>query len=452
MAQQFGLRSSLNLADVENRNECLDRLKIDKNDLSLLHETSDAGLVNADYLAMQGLSGNVEQQLASINTSLEAGAVSVDAKISRNGSSGVGNLTVPTLAIDRPATTTGITIYGPSTASFFSPASASGFSAGAEYKLGPVGATTATVSGLRHDGTLLDWGDYYAPYKYDLQVQQEPSWTNKRVPLYLPPPSQIAGNVRWFDTEHSSFVLDGSDGVEQWQDVLGRGNAVQTTAARRPVKTDNYLFDKPGVVFDPEDSQFLDLGNLSGLFPEGATAIIVATIGDPSVPIGRTAYNLLGSLDDNTALWRQGIGSGNGRFGLFTKSIQNGFPQAMPDNGTYIFTVQASQTLGLTIRSNSALSGAISNERTLQVVYDPGNAYTIGAPNRSSTSGFFRGAVYAIALFNRVLTTREVRTMEEYFAWRYDFTYDPSRTQPIELETGVDLTTEGDVNFVLGGS
>jgi hypothetical protein len=48
------------------------------------------------------------------------------------------------------------------------------------------------------------------------------------------------------------------------------------------------------------------------------------------------------------------------------------------------------------------------------------------------------------------LSTKELRSVEEYFAWRYDAIYDPDRIQPVELENGQPLETEGGINFVLG--
>jgi hypothetical protein len=44
------------------------------------------------------------------------------------------------------------------------------------------------------------------------------------------------------------------------------------------------------------------------------------------------------------------------------------------------------------------------------------------------------GDIYSLALFNRVLTDKELRTVEEYFAWRYDGVYDPDGNQKLQLE------------------
>jgi hypothetical protein len=55
-----------------------------------------------------------------------------------------------------------------------------------------------------------------------------------------------------------------------------------------------------------------------------------------------------------------------------------------------------------------------------------------------------------MAFFNRILPAKELRSIEEYFAWRYDFVFDPDRTQSLELEDGNTLDTEGGSAFYLG--
>jgi hypothetical protein len=91
-----------------------------------------------------------------------------------------------------------------------------------------------------------------------------------------------------------------------------------------------------------------------------------------------------------------------------------------------------------------------------QLDYEPGSGFTYDATGefivgRSvSTAGAFTGDIYAICIFDRILTDQELATIEEYFAWRYDFVYDPSRTQTLELEAGGDIQDEFDNAFVFG--
>jgi hypothetical protein len=444
MAQQYGFRASNNLLEVLDRNACWDNLGIDRRDLLLLVGTSAAGVVPGDYQAIIGLTGNLESQIVATASGASVLPSSLSLKLSKNGDTVLGNLFANIVNNDRPYFDAGNTIYGPSTASFFSPANASGFSSGAQYKLGPVKADTTTVSGLNYTGIAPLWSDYFVRYKQYLQVQEQPSWTVRRSPLYLPPPSTISSNVLWLDAEYSSFDLDGS-AVGQWRDVLGRAVAVQRTAASKPSLVPNRRNNKPGVVFDGSNDS-LSFGDLSGQFPSAATVIVVATLGETPAR-GDADYNLIGTFNNGNNRWRGA--TGNGAFGLFSSAVLTGFPETMPANGTYVFSVQASQALGITLRTNSIETHERSNQFATNFTYNAGTVYTIGA-NAGGTGGFFAGTMYAVAMFNAVLSEKELRTMEEYFAWRFDYVFDPDRSQTVELEDETLLTDESSGNITLG--
>ena len=443
MAQQYGFRASSNLSEVQDRNACWDNLGINRNDLPLLVGTSAAGVTSADYAAIIGLTSSLEGQIVATASGSSSTLSILQGKIAKTGDSSIGNIFAAIVNNDRPYANAANTIFGPSTASFFSPVNASGFTSGAQYKLGPVVTTTSTISGFNYDGIAPSWNDYYVRYKQYLAIQEQPSWTQRRSPLYLAPPSQFEGNALWLDSEFSTFVQD--TGVKQWRDVLGRGGAIQDTAANQPTLVANRLNGKPGIVFDGSNDS-LRLGNIGGLFPSAVTFIVLLTIGEPNAR-GDTDYNILGTLNNISNRWRDG--TGNGSFGLFTSTLQNGFPERMPANGTYVMTVQASQALGLSIRINSLQTGIRSNRFVASIAYDPGTVYVVGA-NANATGGFFGGTLYSMAFFNKILSEKELRSIEEYFAWRYDYVYDPDRSQTLDLEDSNSLDTEGGVAFVLG--
>ena len=444
MAQQYGFRASSNLSEVQDRNACWDNLGINRNDLPLLVGTSAAGVTSADYAAIIGLTSSLESQIVATVSGSSSTLSLLQGKISKNGDSGIGSLFADIVSNDRPYADSANSIYGPSIDSFFSPANASGFVSGAEYKLGPVVTTTSTISGFNYNGIAPSWNNYYVKYKQYLGIQEEPSWTQRRSPLYLAPPSQFAGNALWLDSEFSTFVESGS-GIGQWRDVLGRGTAIQETTANQPTLVPNRLNGKPGIVFDGSND-FLSFGNIGGLFPTAATFIVAFTIGEPGARVD-SDYNILGSLNNTGNRWRGATGAG--AFGLFTSTLQSGFPELMPANGTYVMTVQASQALGLSIRINSLQTGIRSNRFVASIAYDPGTVYVVGA-NATATGGFFGGTLYSMAFFNKILSGKELRSIEEYFAWRYDYVYDPDRSQTLDLEDSNSLDTEGGVAFVLG--
>ena len=445
MTQQYGFRATSNLSEVLDRNTCLDNLAIDRRDLALLVGTSDSGVTESDYQAIIGLTSNLEQQIIVLASGTTAILSSLLNKASRFGDTFTGSIFASGINNDRPYYNSANTIYGPSTASFFSPANAGGFVSGAQYKLGPVFASTTVVSGLTFNGTAPAWNNYFVRYKQYLRFTENATSTIKQAPLYLAPPSSLSSNKLWLDAEFSSFVQGTSGQVEQWQDVLGRGAATQSTVANRPTRTLNLRNGKPGVVFDGAN-HFLSLGNLAALFPSAATVIIVAAIGEPNVR-GDADYNLFSTLNNTAVRWKAGGASGS--LGAFTSTVQTDFPAVMPANGTYVFTVRASQSLGLSVRTNSLETATRSNAFITQATYAAGDTYVLGA-NANGSAGFLNGTIFSMALFDTVLTDKELRSVEEYFAWRFDYVFDPDRTQAIELEDNQPLETEGGVTTLLG--
>jgi len=421
MLQQYGFRASLNLTEIVSKDACLDSLGIDRSDLPLLEGTSSAGVAAKDYQAIIGLKSNLELQMVPLISGSTSFTASLSGKASRFGDTFTGPIAAGIVNNDRPYYNSSLAILGPSTASYFSPATTSGFSSGGQYKLGPVYATNTTISGFNFTGSTRSWNNYFVRYKQYAQITQDSTSAVATVPLYLAPPVTLSSNKVWLDAEYSSFVTDANGVVEQWQDVYGRANAVQSTFANRPILTSNLRYDKPGVVFDGV-TDFLSLGNLGGLFPTAATAIIVATVG--SGVTTDTDYNIFGTLSNTANRWRTATTSG--AFGIFTSTVQTGFPAPMPASGTFVFTVSASNALGLELRTDSVVTASKYNSPTVQVTYAGGTAYTIGA-NADGSAGFFNGTIYAIALFDQVLTGKELRSMEEYFAWRYGFVADPDR-------------------------
>jgi hypothetical protein len=105
-------------------------------------------------------------------------------------------------------------------------------------------------------------------------------------------------------------------------------------------------------------------------------------------------------------------------------------------NGTFTFAIRISSAYGLEIRKNSERI----NYKSSGFAYTGGDTYILGS-TAGNTVGRMNGDIYSFALFNRVLSDKELRTVEEYFAWRYDAVYDPDREQKLQLEdfTTIDL-------------
>jgi hypothetical protein len=427
MTQQYGFRTTNNLSEALDKNACLDNLGIDRRDLALLEGTSDAGVTKADYQAIIGLAGNLEQQIVTLSGFAAAQIANINTRASVSGATFTGSIFAEIINNDRPYTTQSGIIIGPSTASYFSPSSNGLFSSGAEYKLGPVTAGTIQSSGVNYTGETRQWDSRFVRYKRYVRLQEEPSWTVCNVPLFLPPPTSVSGCVTWLDAEFSAVELDDNDGVVQWRGVNGTSTALQATAANRPVYVTNVLNGKPAIRFDGNNDNLL-LGNLGALFPAAATVVMKVRVLDSN-------YNIFSTLNNSSCRWNDG--ARNADFGVFTSAVQNNMALGvMPNNGTFTFAVRASAAYGLEIRKNGI---GLEYKRT-GFTYSGGSAYILGAA--LGGGGAMNGDIYSFALFNRVLSDRELRTVEEYFAWRYDGVYDPDRLQELQLEDFASIDLE----------
>lgn len=418
MAQQYGFRAANSLSEVLDNNICLDNLGVDRRDLALLVGTSDSGVTENDYQAIIGLSSQLEAQIATLSGFSIAQLSGMVPKATITGDTFTGNVGAGFVSNDRPYVTPAGSIVGPSTASYFSPVASGLFATGGEYKLGPVTAATVTSSGFNYTGSVNQWNNYYSRYKQFAQFQEQPSWTVRKSPLFLPPPIALSGCTLWLDAEFSAFQLDGSNGVEQWKGIDNGPVAVQSTTAERPIYTANVLNGKPAIRFDGINDS-LSLGNFGYSFSTAATVVIKARVLDDN-------YNILGTLSNTSNRWNAGIGAGN--FGLFTTTIQSGFPANAEFNGTFTFTVRASTDFGLEVRKN----GIRQDYKATGFTYTGGDTFFLG--KSGGGSGYLNGDIHSMAFFNRVLSDKEVRTVEEYFAWRYDGVYDPDRAQVLQLE------------------
>lgn len=430
MAQQYGFRAASNLSEVLDKNVCLDNLGIDRRDLALLVGTSNAGVTEGDYQAIIGLASNLEQQIVTLTGYASSQLASISTKASRFGDTFTGAIFANIISNDRPYTTQASGIIGPSTVSYFSPSASGLFSTGGEYKLGPVTAGTIQSSGVNYTGSLAQWNNRFVRYKNFVRAQEQPSWTVRRVPLFLPPPTAISGCVMWLDAEFSEVRLDESNGVMEWKGIGGGPLAVQTTAANRPIYTPNVMNGKPAIRFDGS-SDSLTLGNLGYLAPSGATVVMKVRVLDGD-------YNIFSTLNNASCRWNDG--GRNIDLGAFTTAIQANMAAGLAEiNGTYTLAIRVSQAYGLEIRENSV---RIDYKNT-GFTYSPGDTYLLGiAPGGG---GAMNGDIHSFAFFNRVLSDKEVRTVEEYFAWRYDGVYDPDRVQVLQLEDFASIELEDSV-------
>ena len=419
MTQQYGFRASNNLSEALDKNACWDNLSIDRKDLPLLVGTSASGVTSNDYQAIIGLTSNLESQLVTLSGLALAQSSGLSLKVRNDGDTFTGSINADFVDNDRPYVTQSGAIIGPSTVSYFSPASGGVFSSGGEYKLGPVTAATVTTSGLNYTGTTQPWTNRLVQSDIVARVQEQPSWTSRNVPLFLGPPTFFDGCVLWLDTEFSAITLSSGDPavgfpsgesvVTAWQGVDGGPSAFQADPGDAPTWVPSGLGGKPAIRFlgleaDP-GPDWLGLRNLGYLTPSGATVVIRTTINNDSV------YNIFSTLNNTANSWNTGSGIGN--FGVFTTTRQLSFPSGMPSGGTHTFSIRASQSYGLEVRRN----GSRQDYKASGFTYTGGDAWNIGSS--ANNSPYYAGDFYAMAVFNRVLSDKEVGTVEQYFIQRF---------------------------------
>lgn len=444
MVQKYGLRASSNLSDVESRDAAWDNLGFNRSDLAILVNTANAGVSNDDYVNCSGLKYYLEEQVVGVQTRASSINSQMALRATASGDSFGGSLYADTVNNDRAYADASNFIYSTSRNSYFSTTNSAGnYAQGGQYLIGPVRSTTTTASGVNFVGDTKDFSSRFVQYKQYLQVQESPSWNTRFVPTYLAPPDSYASNIFWLDTEYSSFTLDGSNNVSAWDDVLSRGSAVQSSSSLRPSFVTGVLNNKPGVRFDGSND-LLTIADGAITAANEATVVVVAKVLDSD-------YNILGNVPNSAIRWRSSS-DGNGKLGLFVKAAGTSttpledVPTNLPVNGTLIFSFRINKTAGLEFGINkqrfSLFSGASFD------FVNSGTFYLGGAPS----GGTLNGDVYAVAIFNELLSDENLSSIEEYFAWRFNFVYDPSRFQPIEaeLESLGDFLTEDGTPFEIG--
>ena len=281
-------------------------------------------------------------------------------------------------------------------------------------------ATTLTAAGAAFDNTTAtDWSSRYVKYKQYLVLKTEDGTTDQYVPTYLAPPTVF--KVTCFGSTASTALLRLTALIKF---LSGRTFLIavlsQTTSASQPTYTTNLLNGKPGVVF--AGSQSLTTAELHPLVPQAATVVTIFRIAD-------TSYNILGTTNSIQIV-------GGKRTVMVTlvclRRLLRLIFRWYAAVGNYYSSIRISQTYGIEFLLNSY---AIDYEPSSGFTYDSTGEFIVG--RSASTAGSFTGDIYAICIFDRILSDQELATIEEYFAWRYDFVYDPSRTQTLELELAV---------------
>ena len=148
----------------------------------------------------------------------------------------------------------------------------------------------------------------------------------------VPPESFDTTNLTVWLKDAGLTGLGDNDPVSTWADSSGNGlDAIQGTAAYRPLYKTNILNGYPVVRFDGSDD-YLDLGDISGHFGSVGSLFVVCYLNSASL------YNIYTSLDASDTWWRYDS-DGNGYMGVFRSARIEGYPATMPTSGWHIMTL-----------------------------------------------------------------------------------------------------------------
>lgn len=235
------------------------------------------------------------------------------------------------------------------------------------------------------------------------------------------PVNGIRNLVAWYETtSQASFdsTIDNGVAVSSWYDIspsVNKSNATQTTAANRPVYTENDINSLPTLKFTATSSQFLNLPN--GTVPYNNspyTVFIVAKIDKSCV----ASCNLIssGNPSANQANSFHYINASSGVGGL-----QNGWYSAnaatssstLPINPPHIATFYYNQSVRRIIFNG--LEQTIAGTPTI----NNQSAAENNMIGRSLTTAYLDGSIAEIIIFNRALMAEEIDSIESYLSKKW---------------------------------
>ncbi|MBT5855318.1 hypothetical protein HOH87_01625, partial [bacterium] len=258
-----------------------------------------------------------------------------------------------------------------------------------------------------------------------------------------PTPSSIdavSSNIRvWLDasaTGNSGVAMmeqDESGNVSKWLDISGNGNhAIQDTVSKQPNYQPNVVNDLPGIVFTEGNIDELSMGVITTQFPTEGSVIVVAEIDNDDT------YDLLSNYP-NSPLTR--ASDGNGDAGVFRTSILTDTPTNVPSADTHIFVTRSSSS-AYTIN----LDGAI--EYNGGGNYNPGNTSSKYLLSRSGAS--LEGKILEVLIFDKYLSDTELANINSDLTSKWVSPTGHFDNGTAEISADLDLTSEGDGNFVIG--
>ena len=223
-------------------------------------------------------------------------------------------------------------------------------------------------------------------------------------------PTQVAAMAYWLKGSGITGLANGA-AVARWPDSSGNGHdATQTTASLQAIYIANALNGKPAVRFNGT-SQYLTLGDLSSVFPTGATLFIVATYGgvQNQCLYSSSSYDSTSQVGDDFSYFQSG---NDGYFSQFRTPRTAAYGTPMPSTGSNLFSiVSGPSTWEMWV--NQVDKGSVSS------TFAPGTSHLIGHSNNATNSVFLLGDISEIIAYSAALSQADRQNVEGYLRAQY---------------------------------
>lgn len=226
-------------------------------------------------------------------------------------------------------------------------------------------------------------------------------------------PTDILNCQLWLDSSDSSTItLDGSNNVSQWNDKSGNDyHATQVSPSFRPEYSLNAYNNKPGIIFNGTSEWFAD----HSVAPIGENPYTLFLVCRPDSNISPQDDSIISfqdiSFSTNQGKWEIRI---DGILKYYDSS------EHAIDSNSWLDT----QFVLSAIANNSSIDGyingtqgnlmptAISSLPTNQVYFSIGQEFD----GITTPSNWFKGIIFEIILFNKILINNQRESMENYLS------------------------------------
>jgi prepilin-type N-terminal cleavage/methylation domain-containing protein len=233
------------------------------------------------------------------------------------------------------------------------------------------------------------------------------------------PVNGIKNLVAWYETtSQASFdsAIDNGVAISTWYDIspsVNKINATQTTAANRPIYTENDINSLPTLKFTRSQSQVMNLPNGTIPYNNSPYTIFIVAKADASCKDGQCG--LLGS----------GLNSPNqGNYFMYAQD-QGFLNHWFTQDAEARITSNTTTPHFVMFYYNQSLRRILYNGLQLGII-GAGSTYTnnqasplSNAIGRSQVGQFLYGSIGEIIIFNRALMIEEIDSIESYLGKKW---------------------------------